>query len=171
MEPTDYDNWLSGNANQESPVAAGQKIYQRLGCASCHGANGEGAKGPPLVGLLKSEVQLEGGSKVTADEAYIRNSILNPAEQIVAGYPHIMPTFKGQVNEEEMLQIMSYIKSLSPSQTSGISTTAPARSNNQRTGPATNEAMGANNPDEQRSNPLSPTPASANRNGSNSNRR
>jgi cytochrome c oxidase subunit 2 len=157
MAPTDYDNWLSGNANQESPVAAGQKIFQTLGCASCHGQNGEGGRGPTFAGLLNSQVQLEGGQTATGDEAYIRNSILNPSEQIVAGYQNIMPTFKGQVNEEQMLLLITYIKSLSPSQTNGVSTTAPARSNNPRTGPATPEAQGASNPDEQRSNPLTST--------------
>ena len=164
MEPTDYDNWLSGNANQESPVAAGQKLYQTLGCASCHGTNGEGGRGPSLVGLLNSEVQVEGGRTVTADEAYVRNSILNPSEHIVAGYPNIMPTFKGQVGEEQLLQIMTYIKSLSPNQSSGISTTAPARSNNPRTGAATPAGAGANSPDEQRSNPVGATPPGNNRN-------
>ena len=159
MEPTDYDNWLSGNANQESPVAAGQKLYQTLGCVSCHGNNGEGGRGPSLVGLLNSEQQLEGGRTITADEAYVRNSILNPSEHIVAGYPNIMPTFKGQVGEEQLLQIMTYIKSLSPNQSSGISTTAPARSNNPRTGVPT-----PNSPDEQRSNPIGSTPPSNNRN-------
>ncbi len=166
MESTDFDNWLSGSANQESPVAAGQKLYQTLGCASCHGANGEGGRGPSLVGLLNSDVQLEGGQTVRADEAYIRSSILNPSQQIVAGYQNIMPTFKGQVNEEQMLQLISFTKSLSPNQTSGVSTTAPARSNNPRTGPATPEGQGANanNPDEQRSNPVGATPPRANQN-------
>lgn len=164
MEPSDYDNWLSGNANQESPVAAGQKLYETLGSASCHGNNGAGGRGPSLIGLLNSERQIEGGKTVTADEAYIRNSILNPSEQIVAGYPNIMPTFKGQVNEEQMLLLITYIKSLSPNQSSGISTTAPARSNNPRTGPATPEAMGASAPDEQRSNPVGSTPPSTNQN-------
>jgi cytochrome c oxidase subunit 2 len=171
MEPTDYDNWLSGNANQESPVAAGQKIFQTLGCASCHGQNGEGGRGPSFAGLLNSKVQIEGGQTVEADEAYVRNSILNPSEQIVAGYQNIMPTFKGQVNEEQMLLLITYIKSLSPAQTSGISTTAPARSNNQPTGAATSEAQGANNPDEQRSNPIGSTPprSSSGSSGSNQN--
>jgi cytochrome c oxidase subunit 2 len=164
METTDFDNWLSGNANQESPVAAGQKLFQTLGCISCHGGGGEGGRGPSLIGLLNSEVPIEGGQTVAADEAYIRGSILNPSQQIVAGYQNIMPTFKGQVNEEQMLQLISFIKSLSPNQTSGISTTAPARSNNPRTGAATPEAQGAKNPDEQRSNPVGSTAPRANQN-------
>ncbi|HEY0384376.1 MAG TPA: cytochrome c, partial [Pyrinomonadaceae bacterium] len=165
MEPTEFDNWLSGNANQESPVAAGQKLFQTLGCASCHGANGEGGRGPTLAGVAGSDVQLEGGGHATADEAYIRNSILNPAEQVVAGYQNIMPTFKGQLNEEQMLQLVSFIKSLSPNKTSGVSTTAPARSNNTRaqTTPST-AATNASAPDEQRSNPVGSTPPRANQN-------
>jgi cytochrome c oxidase subunit 2 len=158
MNPTDYDNWLSGNANQESPVAAGQKIFQSLGCASCHGAQGEGGRGPSFVGLWGSEVQLEGDGKVTANEEYIRNSILNPSQQIVAGYRNIMPTFKGQVNEEQMLLLITYIKSLSPSQTSATETNAPARSGNQNAGTAPPAATNANSTNEQRSNPVGSTP-------------
>jgi cytochrome c oxidase subunit 2 len=164
MEPTEFDNWLSGNANQESPVAAGQKLFQTLGCASCHGANGEGGRGPTLVGVAGSDVQLEGGQHATADEAYIRNSILNPAEQVVAGYQNIMPTFKGQLNEEQMLQLISYIKSLSPNKSSGGATAAPPRSNNAPTGAATTAATNANAPDQQRSNPVGSTPPRANQN-------
>jgi cytochrome c oxidase subunit 2 len=111
MDPTDFNYWLSGNANQ-SPAAAGQQIYQTLGCASCHGANGEGGRGPALVGVFGSQVQLSGGAPIKADEGYIRESILNPQAKLVAGYGPIMPTFQGQVNEEQVVQILAYIKSL-----------------------------------------------------------
>jgi cytochrome c oxidase subunit 2 len=166
MEPTDYEAWLSGNANQKSPVAQGQELFsQTLGCASCHGANGEGGRGPSLINLFGQSQALEGGQNVIADESYIRESILNPQAKIVAGYKPIMPTFQGQVSEEQLLQLITYIKSLSPSKTSGISTTAPARENNPRTGPATPEAMGAKNPNEQRSNPVGSTPPHTNQAG------
>lgn len=164
METTDYDNWLSGNANQESPVAAGQKLFQTLGCVSCHGTSGEGGRGPTLIGVWNSEVQLEGGKKVTADDTYIRNSILNPAGEIAAGYQNIMPTFKGQVNEEQMLLLISYIKSLSPSQTSGTTVTAPAQSNNSNTGPTTPAANNTNAPSGPRLNPAGATPPRTNQN-------
>jgi hypothetical protein len=94
---------------------------------------------------------------VTADESYIRESILNPQAKVVAGFQPIMPTFQGQVSEEQLLQLVTYIKSLSPNKTQGISTTSPARSNNPSTGPATPGATGAQDLDSQRSNPVGST--------------
>jgi len=162
MEPADYDNWLSGNANQESPVAAGQRLFtQTLGCASCHKEDGSGGRGPALTGLLGSTVRLDNGQTVTANEDYIRESIINPRAKLVAGFQPIMPTFQGQLTEEQLLQLVTYIKSLSPGKSSGIETTAPARSNNPQTGPATPEATGASSVDAQRSNPVGATPPSA----------
>lgn len=113
MEPADFDNWLSGNANQASPAAAGQTMYESLGCASCHGANGEGGRGPALLGLFNSNVVLGNGQTVAADEGYLRESIMNPQAKVVTGFGPIMPSFQGQVNEEQLLQIVAYIKSLS----------------------------------------------------------
>jgi cytochrome c oxidase subunit 2 len=126
MEPTDFDDWLAGNANQQSPVAAGQQAFQqKLGCASCHGDNGQGGRGPSLINLVGSKVPLDNGQTVVADDAYIRESILFPRAKIVAGYQPIMPTFQGQITEEELLQLISYIKSLSP-KTASTSALAPA---------------------------------------------
>jgi cytochrome c oxidase subunit 2 len=112
MQPADFDNWLSGNASQQSPAVAGQQLFQSLGCVSCHGANGEGGRGPGLVGLFGSKVFLTNNQTLTADEAYIRESIENPSAKIVSGFNPIMPTFQGQVTPEQLIQIMSYIKSL-----------------------------------------------------------
>jgi cytochrome c oxidase subunit 2 len=162
MQPSDYDNWLAGNLNQESPVAAGQRLFtETLGCASCHKEDGTGGRGPALMGLLGSTVKLEGGQTVTANEDYIRESIINPRAKLVAGFQPIMPTFQGQVSEEQLLQLLTYIKSLSPGKSSGLETTAPARSNNPQTGPATPEASGASSIDAQRSNPVGSTPPRA----------
>ena len=162
MQPSDYDNWLAGNLNQESPVAAGQRLFtETLGCASCHKEDGTGGRGPALMGLLGSTVRLEGGQTVVADEGYIRESIINPRAKLVAGFQPIMPTFQGQVSEEQLLQLLTYIKSLSPGKSSGLETTAPARSNNPQTGPATPEAVGASSVDAQRSNPVGSTPPRA----------
>jgi cytochrome c oxidase subunit 2 len=168
MSQTDFDNWLSGNANQMSPVEAGKQLFTTtLGCATCHNADGTGGRGPALTALFGKTVQLEGGTTVNADEAYIRESILNPQGQLVMGYQPIMPTFKGQLNEEQILQLIAYIKSLNPGQTNGIETTAPARSNNPQAGAATPEGQGAKSLDSQRSNPLSSTAPTANQNQSN----
>jgi cytochrome c oxidase subunit 2 len=123
MQPTDFDNWLSGNASQQSPAVAGQQLFQSLGCVSCHGANGEGGRGPGLVGLFGSKVSLTNNQTLTADEAYIRESIENPSAKVVAGFNPIMPTFQGQVTPEQLIQIISYIKSL---QVTGVPATPAA---------------------------------------------
>ena len=113
MEPREFDNWLSGNTGTTSPAAAGQQLFQTLGCSSCHGANGEGGRGPTLAGLFGRQTALEGGQSIRADEAYIRESILNPQAKIVAGFGPIMPTFQGQVTEDQLVQLVAFIKSLS----------------------------------------------------------
>lgn len=112
MQPTDFDNWLSGNASQQSPAVAGQQLYQSLGCVSCHGTNGEGGRGPALAGLFGRQVFLSNGQTVKVDESYIRESIENPQAKLVAGFGPIMPTFQGQVTPEQLIQLMAFIKSL-----------------------------------------------------------
>ena len=111
MEPRDFDNWLAGNTGTTTPAAAGQQLYQSLGCASCHGANGEGGRGPVLAGLFGREVSLASGATVRADEGYLRESIVNPQAKLVAGFGPIMPTFQGQVSEDQLMQLVAFIKS------------------------------------------------------------
>jgi len=110
MEPGEYEKWLSGAAGGESMASGGAALFERLACDSCHKPEG-GGRGPSLVGLLEKQVQLADGRTVVADESYIRESILNPRAKIVAGYQALMPTFQGQVSEEQVLQLLAYIKS------------------------------------------------------------
>jgi len=117
MDPTEFENWLSGNANQMSPAAAGQQMFESLGCASCHGANAEGGRGPALLGVYGNNVALNNGQTVRADEGYVRESILNPQAKIVTGFGPIMPSFQGQLSEEQLLQLVAYVKSLSTPKT------------------------------------------------------
>ncbi len=115
MEPAEYEQWLSGGIHGESMAEAGAQLYDQLGCITCHGTG----KGPPLVDVYANPVKLNDGSTVTADDAYLRESVLYPSAKIVRGYQPIMPTFRGQVTEEQLLQLIAYIKSLSaPGQTS-----------------------------------------------------
>lgn len=125
MQPTDFDNWLSGNASQQSPAVAGQQLFQSLGCVSCHGGSGEGGRGPELAGLFGRKVFLTNNQTLTADEAYIRESIENPGAKVVSGFNPIMPTFQGQVTPEQLIQIISYIKSL-PGEGGKPATATPA---------------------------------------------
>ncbi len=111
MGPVEYESWLGGGAVGESMAVAGERLFQRLGCATCHRPDAAG-RGPALAGVFGKPVELEGGQTVMADEAYLRESILIPGAKIVAGYKPVMPTFQGQINEEGLLQIIAYIKSL-----------------------------------------------------------
>jgi cytochrome c oxidase subunit 2 len=113
MEPRDYQDWLGGGAGTEPLAESGQKLFQDLACGNCHKPDASG-RCPALAGLFGKNVQLAGGATVKADEAYIRESILQPAAKVVAGYQPIMPTFQGLVTEEGVLQLVEYIKSLAP---------------------------------------------------------
>ena len=113
MEPADFQAWLSGGRAEDSPVAAGQKLFSDLACNTCHMTESQG-RGPMLTNLFGKTVELQGGGTAVVDEAYIRESIVNPQAKIVAGFQPIMPTFQGLVSEEQLLQLISYVKSLSP---------------------------------------------------------
>jgi cytochrome c oxidase subunit 2 len=113
MEPQDYQAWLSGGTSG-SLASSGEKLFQDLACANCHHLTDPPGRGPNLRNLYGSQVELTGGGHVKADEEYIRESILNPSAKIVAGYQPIMPTFQGLVTEENVLQLIEYIKSLTP---------------------------------------------------------
>jgi cytochrome c oxidase subunit II len=113
MEPTAYQAWLSGGAGESSLAARGQRAFQDLACHTCHMSDAKG-RGPALDRLFGSQVQLAGGATVVADEAYLRESILRPQAKLVAGYQPIMPTFQGLVNEESLIGLIEYIKSLKP---------------------------------------------------------
>ena len=115
MEPADYHDWLMGAAGSgETMVEAGQRQFQQLGCETCHKSTSSG-RGPSLVGIFDTQEKLKNGQEVTVDVDYLRESILQPRAKIVAGYEPIMPIFEGQINEQSLLQIVSYIKSLSES--------------------------------------------------------
>jgi cytochrome c oxidase subunit 2 len=111
MEAPEYQAWLSGGAAGGSLAEAGEKLFQQLACNTCHKSDGTG-RGPALQGVFGKPVQLANGQKVDADEAYVRESITNPKAKVIAGYEAIMPTFQGQVSEEQLLQLISYIRSL-----------------------------------------------------------
>jgi len=111
MEPNDYQNWLSGGAGEGSLAAAGQKLFSDLACNTCHRPDAQG-RGPVLQNLFGKTVELASGERVIADEAYIRESILNPHAKITAGFQPIMPTFQGLVTEEQLLELIEYVKSL-----------------------------------------------------------
>jgi cytochrome c oxidase subunit 2 len=105
MSQQDFQAWIGGGATEGTLAQVGEKLFTDLACVTCHRADA-GQRGP---------VQLASGGTVTADVGYIRESILNPQAKIVAGFPPIMPTFQGQVSEEQLLALTEYIRSLPPS--------------------------------------------------------
>jgi cytochrome c oxidase subunit II len=107
MQPGDYQAWLAGRVPGETPAASGSRLFQSYGCSACHGQ-----RAPSLAGLYMSRVKLNDGSTVLADETYLRQSIVEPAAKLVAGYGTIMPTFQGQLTEEQIFDLIEYIKSL-----------------------------------------------------------
>jgi len=116
MSESGYEEWLRGAGGsasaEETPVMAGARLFSELGCATCHNVE-SGALGPNLVGVFGSMQPMADGTEVMADENYLRESILNSQAKLVAGYAPIMPVFKGLVTEEQLSQIIAYIKSLS----------------------------------------------------------
>ncbi|MBK9064995.1 MAG: cytochrome c oxidase subunit II [Acidobacteria bacterium] len=113
MEPRAYEAWLAGEpAGGAQPAAAsGEQLFVAKACNTCHRPDSS-ARAPILNGLFGTQVTLQDGTKVAADENYVRESILNPAAKIVQGYQPVMPTFKGQVTEEELIQLVNYVKTL-----------------------------------------------------------
>jgi cytochrome c oxidase subunit 2 len=145
MEPAAFQSWLSGGASGVSLASAGERRFQELGCVTCHRA-GEGQRGPALEALFGSQVRLAGGGTVTADETYIRESIVAPSARVVEGYQPVMPTYQGLVDEEGLMQLVAYVRSLgakaAPSGQASPAAGAPAAS----PGPGASPAGGNQEP-------------------------
>src|SRR5215510_283603 len=124
MDYSDYQAWLRGVPREKSPAEAGQQLFTSLACNNCHLETGAG-RGPSLQNLFGKVVYNDKAATEKVDEAYLRESILNPGAKVVAGYTNDMPTFQGLVTEEQVAMIIQYIKSIGPKQ-GAASTTAPA---------------------------------------------
>ncbi len=135
MTPPDYDRWLGDNEASTPLVAQGRELFTRYGCSGCHQAEGRGGgaavdrtrgysavRAPPLEGVYGHPVPLNDGRVVVADDKYVRDSILMPAQDIVAGYENRMPSFAGVVTEGDLFRLIAYIKSLAGDRPQGQST-------------------------------------------------
>ena len=128
QEPAQYEAWMSGGTS--GPLSAGgEKIFAELGCVTCHRTDTQG-RGPNLQGVFGKPVLLADGRTVTADENYIRESILDPGTKVVNGFKPVMPTFQGLVSEEQLNALVAYVKSLSQPIATPIKTAAAADQNN-----------------------------------------
>lgn len=110
MTPEDYARWLASGGAQVSLAARGAQKFRSFGCSGCHSADAA-VEAPALEHLYGSSVPLTDGRFVTVDERYIRDSILLPSSEIAAGYPDLMPSYAGRVSEEDVLELIEYIKS------------------------------------------------------------
>jgi cytochrome c oxidase subunit 2 len=114
MAPADYDRWLAGQKTEPSMARQGEELFVRHHCAGCHG-DSPTVRAPRLEGVYGRPVPIMEGKEVrfvTADDRYIRDSILLPKAQVVAGYEPVMPSFAGQIGEEDLMKIIAYIKSI-----------------------------------------------------------
>jgi cytochrome c oxidase subunit 2 len=127
LEPEAYQTWLAGGPPPESPVVEGEKLFTELNCITCHRPDSAG-RGPVLQGVFGRSIALASGDTVVADEAYVRESIVNPAARVVAGYQPVMPTYQGQVSEEQLIALVAYIESLQvPTEAAPASDAAASR--------------------------------------------
>ena len=119
MPKAEYQKWLAKNESGDTLASQGRTLFMRYGCSGCHGSDGAGGtqsestiRAPSLAGLYGSPVTLTDGTVVKADDRYIRDCIMTPARQRVASYLPVMPSFAGEISEEDLLKIIAYLKSL-----------------------------------------------------------
>lgn len=112
MKPADYARWVATQPQTMGLAHEGEALFRSLGCSGCHAAQSS-VHAPDLAGVFGRTVHLAGGAIVTADEQYLRDSILQPGKQIVAGFEPVMPSFEGQIDDSQMIRLLAYLKSLS----------------------------------------------------------
>jgi cytochrome c oxidase subunit 2 len=114
MEPGDYERWLASVNNGESPRDVGEKLFSSMRCDTCHTGQ-PGARGPDLHGQFGHQVKLADGSTATFNDEYVRESLMLPNAKLTAGFQPLMPTYSGQLSEDQILDLIAYIKSLKES--------------------------------------------------------
>src|ERR671912_824875 len=118
LEPAAYQAWLQGGGEEGTLAQRGSKLFNDLACSTCHLETGQG-RGPSLKDILGKTEELQDGSTVVVDEAYLRESILQSQAKIVKGFQPLMPTFQGLVSEENLVALIEHVKSMSPNATTG----------------------------------------------------
>ncbi len=113
MEPHDFQLWLEQGGAEGSLASTGEKLFHQFGCSNCHHFETQG-RCPMLRDLYGRPVQLTNGQMITADETYLRRKILNPRDQLIMGFDPIMPTYQGQLTEDELVALVAYIKAIGP---------------------------------------------------------
>lgn len=111
----EFQRWLDDAANllkTMTPVEAGEVLYTRRGCVQCHSIDGSAKVGPTFLNVFGTEQKMADGTIVKVDENYLRESILEPQAKVRAGYKPVMPTYQGQLKDDEIAALIAYIKSL-----------------------------------------------------------
>jgi cytochrome c oxidase subunit 2 len=111
MTPADYKKWLEQSNSGQSLAQNGERLFASMGCNSCHNGTAA-ARGPSLAGVYGSKLTLTDGRQILVDDAYLRNSILNPSEHVTAGFAPIMPTYQGQISEDGLIDLVEFIKNM-----------------------------------------------------------
>jgi cytochrome c oxidase subunit 2 len=114
MEPHEFERWLEQGGAEGSLASTGEKLFHQFGCSNCHHFDSQG-RCPVLTNLFGHRVRLLDGRTILADETYLREEILRPRAEPIEGYlDSVMPTFEGQLNEEQLLALIAYIKAIGP---------------------------------------------------------
>ena len=111
LSPDDYKKWLQQSTSGMSLAQNGERLFASMGCNSCHSGNAA-ARGPNLAGVYGAKLTLTDGSQVLVNDAYLRDSILNPSQHVTAGFAPIMPTYQGQISEDGLIDLVEYIKNM-----------------------------------------------------------
>jgi cytochrome c oxidase subunit 2 len=128
MEPAEYQAWLSGGGTEGTLAERGERLFGELACNTCHLPDGKG-RGPSLQNIVGKPVELADGSTTIVDEGYLRESIINSQAKIVRGFQPLMPAFQGLVSEDNLVALVEYVKTLSPTATSTAAPPAAATPN------------------------------------------
>ncbi|MEX0662297.1 MAG: cytochrome c oxidase subunit II [Balneolaceae bacterium] len=115
LSQPDFEEWLeTGDQIDEDmpPAERGEALVSRQGCQACHSTDGSSLVGPSFQGLWNSERTTESGETITADENYIRESIIEPDANVVEGYDNVMPAYQGTISDRQIDDIIEYIKTL-----------------------------------------------------------
>ncbi|MGZ5094070.1 MAG: cytochrome c oxidase subunit II [Burkholderiales bacterium] len=110
MQPAEFSQWISSGTEAPGLAERGFTLFRQYGCSGCHSVQSS-VHAPDLNGLIGRTVHLSDGRTLTADESYVRDSILLPKKDVVAGFDPIMPSFAGQIGEEDIEAIIHYIRS------------------------------------------------------------
>ena len=118
LSPSDWQKWIEESSKEQnlnlSPIALGKKLYVEKGCSACHTIDGNALVGPSFKGIWGTVQTMEDGSQHKVDENFVRLMIEYPDKYVIKGYPKVMPSYKGLLNERELAGIDAFIKSLGP---------------------------------------------------------